>query len=226
MLVDLNYFDNQGTNTTRNFELRSFPNIKLNQNLTPKKTIVRVNDNFIFKSINYNEEYDYYLDGFWQCERYFQDAQLKIREELTPSKEKLLEFRQIISTNSVSLHIRRSDYLTSNGFHPVQTLEYYKNAINKIGKYENLYVFSDDIYWCKNNLEFKNMVFVEGKTNIEDLWLMSLCDHNIIANSSFSWWGAWLNNNPNKMVIAPKLWFGQHVNINSGDIVPDEWIKL
>jgi hypothetical protein len=87
-------------------------------------------------------------------------------------------------------------------------------------------VFSDDINWCKQNLSFPKMQFVEGQDNIEDLWFMSLCSNNIIANSSFSWWGAWLNNNPEKKVIAPKNWFGQYANINSSDIVPETWILL
>ena len=70
------------------------------------------------------------------------------------------------------------------------------------------------------------MTFVEGHSEVEDLWLMSLCKHNIIANSSFSWWGAWLNNNPNKKVIAPKKWFGDHVNLNTSDLLPESWIKI
>lgn len=224
--LDLSFFTNQYGNTNRNFELNLFPKIDLPKSDITKKPFVYINDNFQFKNLNYDDQYNYYLNGFWQSEKYFIEVSDLIKDQLSPTEDQLITLKKNINPNSVSLHIRRSDYLTSNGFHPVQTLEYYKNAINKIGKYENLYVFSDDIDWCKNNLEFKNIVFVEGKTNIEDLWLMSLCDHNIIANSSFSWWGAWLNNNPNKMVIAPKLWFGQHVNINSGDIVPDEWIKL
>ena len=104
--------------------------------------------------------------------------------------------------------------------------EYYKNALDIIGGYENLYVFSDDINWCKTNLKFKNMVFVEGNDDVEDLWLMSLCDHNIIANSSFSWWGAWLNINPNKKVISPKRWFGEQTNLSSDDIIPVSWTKI
>lgn len=224
--LDLSFYSNQAGNTGRNFELNLFPKIVLPQTSTNDKPFIQINDNFIFKNLDYDNQYNYYLNGFWQSEKYFNEISSLIKYELSPSDDQLIILKDIIKPNSVSLHIRRSDYLTSNGFHPVQSIEYYQNAIEGVPYYENLYIFSDDIDWCKNNLGFKNMVFVEGKSNIEDLWLMSLCDHNIIANSSFSWWGAWLNNNPNKIVIAPKLWFGQHVNINSGDIVPDEWIKL
>ena len=124
------------------------------------------------------------------------------------------------------MHIRRTDYTTSNGYHPVQTVEYYKKALEIIGEYDKLFIFSDDIEWCRNNLKFDNMIFIEGNTDIEDLYLISLCKHNIIANSSFSWWGAWLNKNPNKKVIAPSKWFGDMANLNESDIVPEGWIRI
>ena len=94
-----------------------------------------------------------------------------------------------IDNNTTSVHIRRTDYINSNGYHPVQTLDYDKNAIDEIGDYDYLFVFSDDIDWCRNNLKFKNMIFMTGFSDIEDLYLMSMCRNNIIANSSFSWWG-------------------------------------
>ena len=124
------------------------------------------------------------------------------------------------------MHIRRTDYVTSNGYHPVQSIEYYKNALDIIGGYESLYVFSDDINWCKSNLRFKDMTFVQNSEDIDDLWMMSLCKNNIIANSSFSWWGAWLNDNPNKKIISPKMWFGEQTNLNSDDISPISWVKI
>jgi hypothetical protein len=95
-----------------------------------------------------------------------------------------------------------------------------------IGNYDQLLIFSDDIDWCKNNLQFKNMVFIENQNTFEDIWLMSLCKHNIIANSSFSWWGAWLNKKSDKIVIAPNDWFGPNSNLNTSNIVPQTWIKL
>ena len=124
------------------------------------------------------------------------------------------------------MHIRRTDYVTSNGYHPVQSLDYYQNAIDLIGDYDNLYIFSDDINWCKDNLKFKNMIFRYGNSDIEDLFLMSMCANNIIANSTFSWWAAWLNERPDKRVISPSKWLGEQTNLNTNDIIPLDWIKI
>jgi hypothetical protein len=116
--------------------------------------------------------------------------------------------------------------VTSNGYHPVQPISYFYNAIQAIGDYNKLYVFSDEIEWCKTNLNFDRMVFMEGRNGIEDMRLMGFCKHNIISNSSFSWWAAWLNQDPSKIVVAPKLWFGPQANLNTSDIIPDEWITI
>jgi hypothetical protein len=106
-------------------------------------------------------------------------------------------------------------------------LDYYQKSINLINsrvKDPKYYVFSDDMDWVKKNLIIKNAVYVEGNKGGVDLQLMSLCKHNIIANSTFSWWGAWLNNNPEKIVISPKKWFND-MNMKN-DIIPEDWIKI
>ena len=145
---------------------------------------------------------------------------------MQPTTKTLEKLKKKINGKSISLHVRRTDYVTSNGFHPVQTVEYYNKAIETIGSYDQILVFSDDINWCKENLNYDNVLFVENQDNLEDMWLMSLCDHNIIANSSFSWWGAWLNQNKDKIVIAPKNWFGSQSNLNDLDIIPNNWVKI
>jgi hypothetical protein len=158
----------------------------------------------------------------------FKESESVIKNNFKPNKnlfEKILK-TPFIDTNTVSLHVRRTDYVTSNGYHPVQSIEYYKNAIDIIGDYDYIFVFSDDIQWCKDNLKFKNMVFMEGFSDIEDLHIMSLCQNNIIANSSFSWWGAWLNIHPEKKIIAPTNWFGEQANLNTSDMIPSDWIKI
>lgn len=141
---------------------------------------------------------------------------------------------EIRKTNSVSLHIRRGDYITSkitNKFHGTCCLGYYKKAmklINKKVKNPKYFVFSDDIYWVKKNLEIKNAFYVDdnvGDKSYIDMQLMSMCKHNIIANSSFSWWAAWLNNNPNKIVIAPKKWFNDP-GMDTTDLISEEWIRF
>lgn len=233
LYVDLEFYNqNIPGNTKRLYSLSKFPNINTEvfdrYNLTTNKSFLQLSDNFIFSYFNFNTDYNYYLNGYWQSEKYFLESSELIRKELSPSDYILKKLKQtpLIETNTVSIHIRRTDYVTSNGFHPVQSIEYYKNALNIIGDYDYIFVFSDDIQWCKENLTFDNMIFIEGFDDVEDLWLMSLCKNNIIANSSFSWWGAWLNNNPNKKVVAPINWFGDNANLSSDCIIPNNWIKL
>jgi hypothetical protein len=93
---------------------------------------------------------------------------------------------------------------------------------------ENILIFSDDINWCKNNLliKNKNIFFIEGNQDYIDLWLMSMCKNNIMANSTFSWWGAWLNKNPNKKVFVPRTWFGNMIKHNTKDLIPNTWIQI
>jgi hypothetical protein len=132
----------------------------------------------------------------------------------------------LIGSNTVSMHIRRGDYVEANDFHPVQNIEYYEKALDMIGDYQKLLIFSDDIEWCKTNLQFRNINFCDGFSPIEDMMIMSRCSHNIIANSSFSWWAAQLNENEKKKVIAPTKWFGPKLNLETKDIIPETWIKI
>lgn len=215
------------TQTLRGLQLDEF-NIEFNILVKNNRTALRILDNFNYIEIPYDVNFDTYLDGFWQSEKYFIENQDIIRGELSPTEKRLQILRKIphINENCVSIHIRRTDYTTSNGYHPVQPIEYFQKGLDIIGDYDYILVFSDDIQWCKENLSFKNMIFIEGFSDIDDMWIMSLCKNNIISNSSFSWWGAWLNKNVDKKVIAPINWFGKHVNLNSSDIVPQNWIKV
>ena len=178
-----------------------------------------------------------YLKGYWQSEKYFQPYKNIIQSELQIKNEFVQSIKpfsaELLKKQTVSLHIRRGDFTNAaaNNMHGVLSLEYYKNALSlinsKISDYQ-LYIFSDDIAWVKENLRQENAVYVSGeltKTHFEDLYLMSQCRHNIIANSSFSWWGAWLNNNPDKMVIAPKNWFNKGPK-DTYDLFPEGWIKI
>jgi hypothetical protein len=141
----------------------------------------------------------------------------------------------IKKVNSVSIHIRRGDYVTnkrhSKVFSPCSH-DYYSRAAKLIADQQpnpHYFVFSDDIGWAKANLEFEyptTFVDVNDEAHShEDMRLMSLCNHNIIANSSFSWWGAWLNVNPEKVVIAPQKWFSDY-KCNTQDMIPENWIKI
>jgi hypothetical protein len=175
------------------------------------------------------------LDGFFESEKYF----VKYREQLlidftikSPLKDITKKTAQkMAGENSVSIHIRRGDYL-QHTIHNTNKTEYYKMAIETIkNKVENpvFYLFSDDMAWVKQFFILKGeknyIDFNDNKTNYEDMKLMSSCKHNIIANSSFSWWSAWLNTNPKKIVIAPKKWLNMDEK-RYEEIIPDAWIKF
>ena len=177
------------------------------------------------------------IDGYWQSYKYFEDIRETLINEFTLKEDLNLKNKDVLklinSTNSVSIHIRRGDYLNvskNKSIYNVFGMEYYQKAINYIKEnVENpcFFVFSDDINWCVENFTIDNVHYVDANTtsNFEcDMVLMSQCEHNIIANSTFSWWGAWLNNNENKEVVAPKKWINALNNIN--DILPKNWIRL
>jgi hypothetical protein len=219
--INIEFYKNQRGVTHREFGLCKFPNIKYNQyDLNLGKNYKLIKDNFIHQKINFLTNNNYYLDGFWQTEKYFSDVRDKILHELNPSDKKKKELYNIIplKNNSISIHVRRTDYLNSNGYHPVLPINYYDSAIKLIGEYDEIIVFSDDIEWCKKNIKYKNIRFMEGNSEVDDLWLMSICKNNVIANSSFSWWSSWLNINENKKVIFPKKWFGDFVSLPTDDI--------
>ncbi len=180
-----------------------------------------------------------YLFGYWQSEKYFIDFKSEILNDFSlknPPTVETKEMKDIIDTkNSVSMHVRRGDYITSsvtNAYHGTCDLFYYQKAIEIIeSRIQNIhyFIFSDDLEWVKKNMNFiKNKTFVElpkSTPDYEEMFLMSKCKHNIIANSSFSWWGAWLNQNKDKIVIAPNQWF-RDISINTKDLIPSSWIRI
>jgi len=179
-----------------------------------------------------------YLDGYWQSSLYFEQIQALIRQELDPIEGPGPENQELIDqmrvVNSVAIHIRRGDYvsnLAANQHHGVCDLDYYQNAIKLIqGSVPDphFFIFSDDIEWVKKNLPVSGpAVFIGhniGDQAFQDIRLIATCQHQIIANSSFSWWGAWLNTNPNKIVIGPKRWFA--TSKNTSTLFPEGWIAL
>ena len=169
------------------------------------------------------------IDGFFQSEKYFINFRKEILELIKPNEEinKILtnKYTSIINSESISLHVRRGDYVKLPEYHPTQEIEYYNKCLSNLTKYDILVIFSDDIEWCKKNFQFKNMFFVENEKDYIEMFLMSKCKNNIIANSSFSWWGAWLNQNNDKIVVAPKKWFGHNLShLDTKDVYPDGWI--
>jgi hypothetical protein len=178
-----------------------------------------------------------YLNGYWQSPKYFESIANVLRADFTirslnPSAE---AYRKIIeSGNSVALHVRRGDYVTNhaaNSFHGVLPLTYYRRALDRLRLILpafNLFVFSDDVKFARDAFsDDSNIHFVAGNTDEEDLVLFSLCHHQITANSSFSWWGAWLNKNTEKKVFAPQQWFvDPGKNATSQNLIPPTWIRI
>jgi hypothetical protein len=177
------------------------------------------------------------LDGYWQSYKYFKAYENQIQRAFSfpsfksSSNKQLL--KQITVSESVSVHVRRGDYNTKRGraFHGLLPKTYYQQALanlEKNVKNPTLFVFSDEIEWCKKNFKFKQpAVFIDSNssnTGVDDMHLMAACKHNIIANSSFSSWAAWLNTNRHKQVYAPKQWFASEKTLQ--DRLPPSWIIL
>ncbi len=191
----------------------------------------RFNSPFHFEPLTYVEGAFY--DGFYQSEKYFGHNRQLILDNITPTEGILTYIRDhykdlLRLDNTVTIHVRRNDYVRNQAYHAVLPIDYYKNAINNFDIKSNFIIFSDDIEWCKQNFDFlENKYFIESEKDYIELFLMSMFNDNIIANSSFSWWGAWLNKNRDKKVIGPSTWFGpMYASWNTSDIIPESWIKI
>lgn len=173
---------------------------------------------------------DVLISGFFQSEKYFKHNRDLILESFDFSSYKnyvLKKYSYVGMKKCTSVHVRRGDYVKLPNHHPTQSLEYYLSAIEMLKPITDKFlIFSDDIQWCKDNLKIDNAIYIENEKDYIELYLMSLCKNNIISNSSFSWWGAWLNENKNKKVIGPKLWFGSAITESDKDIIPEDWIKI
>ncbi len=225
----------------KKFELKKSLPTRILSKLFIKFKYKKISEQILFNYDNTltSEKSNLYLSGYWQNEKYFAEFESEIRKcftfkELpTVDNEKILQ--QIEACNSVSIHIRRGDYVSlksANAFHGICSLDYYYAAIALISsKISNplFFIFSDEPEWIKQNFIINSPFLVishnSGEKSFEDMRLMSACKHNIIANSSFSWWGAWLNKNQNKIVIAPTKWFADD-SIDTKDLIPEKWIRM
>lgn len=182
-----------------------------------------------------------YLDGYWQSEKYFVHIAEELRQEFSlrdawdEANEAMAAQIRAAGSGAVSLHIRRGDYVSNAHtaqYHGVCSLDYYRDAVSHIASHieqPHFFVFSDDHAWVKENLQIDfPMTLVQVNSadrGINDMMLMKSCRHHVIANSSFSWWGAWLNPHADKIVIAPREWFKQSGN-DTRDLIPASWIRL
>jgi len=168
------------------------------------------------------------LYGFFQTEKYFKHIEKQIRKDFTFKDEIKDECDDLIKqfTNPIALHIRRGDFIWNNKNHPPLSLDYYKSALELFDSDREVIIFSDDTEWCKEQELFADDRFAvaEGGDQFYDLCLMSMCDDFIIANSTFSWWGAWLGNRGK--VIAPKNWFGETLGHDTKDLYCKGWTVL
>ena len=244
--------DSKGAYTQRHFELDIFncaaekasaadlAKVRKAENLTFLTKLFARNSFTIFKEkgFSYNTEFeqlegDVYLSGFWQSEKYFARIRQTLLNDLTlrlPLSAAASCLKQEIAANatSVSVHFRRGDYVSlqpASDFHGAAEMAYYQKSLDftraKLAQ-PAFYIFSDDIEWVKANFKVEGALYVSGLKAYEDLELMKSCRHNIIANSSFSWWGAWLNQHGDKTVVAPKKWF-KDASINTIDLIPAGW---
>lgn len=174
--------------------------------------------------------------GYLQSEKYFVHNRELILKLLAPTQEiqSYIEskYGTLLKQQTLAIHVRRGDYVKLPNHHPtLPVLEYYYKAISDVFKSTSLdqYVFfSDDIEWCKDIFGIQESItYIEQEPDYIDLYLMSMCTHNIIANSTFSWWGAWLNKNSDKIIVAPNKWFGPARNdLSTVDLIPETWIKI
>ena len=191
-------------------------------------------ETYKFNPTVYTSEHKKYFEGYWQSVKYSEIALDKLKNEFdhpTPNHYNNAVIARIQFSNSVGIHIRRGDYVTNKGFGGICNLDYYKRAIEQIGiEGKEFFIFSNDIKWCQENIQpllgnakVEYVTENKGKESHWDMFLMTYCKSLIIANSSFSWWGAVLNRNENAVVVAPKKWNNYFDEV---DIYRDSWIRV
>lgn len=246
--IDLSFLNNRnmGSNFVyRDYDLNLF-NIKPDFEIDFSKRIVHSNQPHFHYSKSYIDSISnlllegnsVLLDGYWQSPFFFSEFEEEIRKDfefINKVENETGEIKEMLnlieSTNSVMLNVRRTDYLNTS-FHGVMGMDYLNKAKDIIEqKVENphYFIFSDDVNWCKENINFENMTLVDHRYKGEKfgyyLQLMSKCKHFIIPNSTFAWWAAWLNTIDSKVVVAPKQWFTDN-NINTSDLISKNWIRI
>ena len=244
------------TNEENNFFKNNFLFFKLLIFFLPKKILHKVlnklgikiyNDNviyeknFLFHRSLLNIPDNSYLIGDFKSEKYFKDIRPILLNQFTIKGNKSNYYKNVLSKikskkNTCFIHVRRGDFANNKKVrlvHGVCSQEYYLNAVKFIQskiKEVHFFIFSNDISWCKENINLKKTTFVDNNNRHspnEDIILMSMCDHSIIDHSAFCWWGAWLNKNPNAIVVSPKKWFSDNtLQLESKDIYCNGWIKM
>ncbi len=207
------------------------------------ETVPLMETSFFFRPIEVRESC--HLIGFFQSEKYFAHCAAEIRSLFAPNAgirgDLAARYGGMLAQDTCSIHVRRADYLTQPFFTQLWATDYYEKATASFGADVRFVVFSDDIAWCRMHFQGQRFTFIEGQSASDDFFLMSACAHHIIANSSFSWWAAWLGANPAKRVTAPWNWFTgefgnpavpfvagppHHGFHDTRDLIPGSWARI
>jgi len=186
---------------------------------------------FHYRPVSLEGRYDWDLIGYLQSEKYFRHCENIIREYFTLKDRHVAYLRSkyghLLEANCCSISVRRGDYLLVQHNYPVLSMNYYNRAMALMPSDTVYLVFSDAIGWCKRQFVGDRFFLIEEPSEVLSLHLISFCRNNIIANSTFGWWGAWLNENSDKKVIAPSKWFGDgYADLDTKDIIPEQWLKI
>jgi len=190
----------------------------------------------VFLPFHYNEIEEPSFDkptvyvGWFQSEKYFKKYTEVIKDLFSPTLEFInrakIDFPFLGNSVVGAINVRRGDYLTQPTRHPVVSIDYIDEAYKHLPKCDYILVLSDDIPWCRENIKIENVIFVDNYLDCDGLWLLSLCNHYIISNSTFSWWGAYLSKSIAKTIIAPDTWFGPDIREITDDLYGEDWIKI
>ena len=196
------------------------------------KDAERIQGSFLYSPLSPVKDKITVFHGFYQSEKFFRENSQKIKELFSPTSDFIekcyLKYPELRSNNVTAINVRRGDYLTKPTEHPVVTKEYIQKALEYIPDPKIIFVVSDDTPWCMENIKGDNITYVDYVT-WEALWLLSLCKNFVLSNSTFSWWGAFLGESSNSIVITPSVWFGPEVHRRGHyetDIYKENWLKI
>jgi hypothetical protein len=207
------------------------PQIERAQLLNLDLKLYDATSHFHYRPVSLDGRYDWEIRGYLQSEKYFTHCEDMIREYFTLKDRHIAYLRSkyghLLEANCCSISVRRGDYLQCQYYHPVLSMRYFNRAMAQFPDDTVYLVFSDDIEWCKSQFAGDKFFFIEEPSVVLSLHLMSFCKNNIIPNSTFGWWGAWLNEARDKKVIAPSAWFGDgYADVDTKDLIPEQWLKM
>ena len=210
--------------TTNHYVNNIFKKINFKNDLPNVKRYNEPDWSYNHKKFDWKESIEFY--GYYQSSKNFLGHDSKIKDLFSPDNETIKyiteKYPKIKEDNTLSIHVILGDYKNFPNIHPIVSVSYLKESLRHVPKSSYIFVFSDDKNWVYNNLKFDNIIFVNEEDYME-LWMMSMCQNNILSNSSFSWWASFINKNKNKVVVAPSVWFGKNGPKNYEDVYEPYW---